>query len=152
MVESHKTKLQLFFKHNHPLKSAHVLSFRPIDEETRMKYFKLFQSGHCAASARHYYETTLMDMNEGNELQIKMSDRAIKPTISDVNRLYNQWQLSEYGPERYNKNLSELLVEEIRMYNVSNAVAGGKANVQIFEACTDEVAVSQDSDINCSIS
>ena len=83
-----------------------------------MKYFKLFQSGHCAANARHCYETTLMDMYEGNELQIKMSDRAINPTISDVNRLYNQWRLSEYVPESYNKNLSELLVEEIHMYNV----------------------------------
>ena len=39
------------------------------------------------------------------------------------------------------------------MYNVSNAAPGGKANVQIFGAsCTVEVAVSQDSDINCSIS
>ncbi len=45
---SHKAKLQLKFNHNHPIHSAHVLSFRPVNEQTKEKYHKLFQSGHSA--------------------------------------------------------------------------------------------------------
>ena len=65
---SHKAELQLKFNHNHPIHSAHVLIFRPVNEQTKEKYQKLFQSGQSAASARHYYVTTLMDTCDEGEL------------------------------------------------------------------------------------
>lgn len=68
MFKTHRTKIQLLFEHDHPLTSAHALSFRPVSDETKQKYYKLFQSGHSAVSARHYYETTLMDACEEGEL------------------------------------------------------------------------------------
>ena len=82
-----KSHLTLHFNHNHPLQSAHVLSFRPVSEETKEKYYKLFQAGHSAASARHYYETTLMDECEESELQSKFANRSVNPTVQDVSRL-----------------------------------------------------------------
>lgn len=126
-----KTRLQLLFKHNHSTTSAHVLSFRPVSEETKDKYYKLFQSGHSAASARHYYETTLMDLYDGEELQEKLSDRSINPLLQDISRLYNKWRVSEYGSSSNGKDLAELLTEEINAYNRNNAACGGKASVQI---------------------
>ena len=86
---SHKGYLQLNFAHNHPLHSAHVLSFRPVFAETKEKYAKLFSAEHSPASAHHYYENTLMD-EYSDELQEKLADRAINPTVQDVNRLYQK--------------------------------------------------------------
>ena len=37
ILTSHKAKLQLKFNHNHPINSAHVLSFRPINEKNKRK-------------------------------------------------------------------------------------------------------------------
>ena len=134
---SHKTQLQLTFGHNHPIHSAHALSFRPISQLTEEKYYKLFSSGHSAASARHYYETTLMDMAEGDDLQQTLSDRSLNPVLQDVNRLYNKWRLSEYGTNSEGKDLADSLVEEVAQYNRNNAASGGKASVQVYDAESD---------------
>ena len=40
---SHPSILQITFTHNHPIESAHCLSFRPIDLETKESFFKLFR-------------------------------------------------------------------------------------------------------------
>lgn len=80
---SHKGHLQLDFRHNHPLTSAHVLSFRPISEETKGKYHKLFRSGHSAASAHHYYDSTLMDECTEDTIQSKIADRAQYKMLAD---------------------------------------------------------------------
>ena len=133
ILTSHKAKLQLKFNHNHPINSAHALSFRPVNEKTKEKYYKLFQSGHSAASARHYYENTLMDTCDEEELQGTMCDRSINPILQDVSRLYSQWRLSEYGSDRNGKVLAESLIEEISLYNITNAASGGKACVQVYD-------------------
>ena len=133
ILTSHKAKLQLKFNHNHPINSAHVLSFCLVNEKTKEKYYKLFQSGHSAASATHYYENTLMDTCDEEELQGTMCDRSINPILQDVSRLYSQWRLSEYGSDRNGKVLSESLIEEISLYNITNAASGGKACVQVYD-------------------
>lgn len=48
---SHPCILQVIYNHNHPIESAHALSFRPINPETKNSFFKLFQKGHSASSA-----------------------------------------------------------------------------------------------------
>ena len=133
ILTSHKAKLQLKFNHNHPINSAHVLSFRPVNEKTKEKYYKLFQSGHSAASARHYYENTLMDTCDEEELQGTMCDCSINPILQDVSRLYSQWRLSEYGSDRNGKVVAESLIEEISLYNITNAASGRKACVQVYD-------------------
>ena len=37
---SHPTVVQLTFNHNHPIESGHALSFRPIDQQTREKFYE----------------------------------------------------------------------------------------------------------------
>ena len=142
---SHKTLVQLAFTHNHPIESAHVLSFRPISSETKSKYYKLFQSGHSAASARHYYETMLMDIHDEAGLQEVLSDRAINPLLQDVSRMYDKWRITEYGTKHNGKDLADSLTEEIKMYNQANANSGGKAYVQVYDVGSDEETES-DSD------
>jgi hypothetical protein len=43
---SHPTVVQVTFNHNHPLGSAHALSFRPIAPETKEIFYELFRKGH----------------------------------------------------------------------------------------------------------
>ena len=52
--------LKINFSHNHPIVSAHSLSFRPVRSETKEIFFKLFDDGHSASSARHNYEQHLV--------------------------------------------------------------------------------------------
>ena len=60
------------FNHNHPLNSAHALSFRPISQETKELFIELFRKGHTAASAHHWHETKLY--LDGGEDQILLAD------------------------------------------------------------------------------
>ena len=87
---THPTVLRVIFNHNHPIDSAHALSFRPISLETRNSFLELFRKGHTAASAHHWYETKLY--LDGDEDQALLADRATNPTKSDVSRLYIEWQ------------------------------------------------------------
>ena len=56
----HPTVVKLLFDHNHPIHSAHCLSFRPIAQHTKDIFFELFCSGHSAATAWHTYESKLL--------------------------------------------------------------------------------------------
>ena len=86
---THPAVLKVMFNHNHPLSSAHALSFRPISPETKELFLELFRKGHTAASAHHWHETKLY--LDGCEDQIILDDRAINPTKSDISRLYAQY-------------------------------------------------------------
>ena len=46
---SHPAVFQIQFNHNHPIQSAHTLSFRPISPERKEAFFKLFRKGHSAS-------------------------------------------------------------------------------------------------------
>ena len=94
-LAQHQAVIKLTFDHNHPLESAHVLSFCPVDLETKEKYFSLFNMAHSAASARYYYETLLE--NEPDDAQQKLADRAVNPNPQDVSRLYNAWRQTQMG-------------------------------------------------------
>ena len=130
--QSHKGYLQLNFTHNHPLHSAHVLSFWPVSAETKEKYAKLFSAGHSAASAHHYYENTLMD-GFSDELQTTLADRAANPTMQDVNRLYQKWRSAAYGPMDNGPDLFTTLQAEVDEYNEKFNSKGGKALLQKYE-------------------
>ncbi len=44
ILVSHPAIFQVSYNHNHPIESAHSLSFRPIHQETKEFFFKLLQS------------------------------------------------------------------------------------------------------------
>lgn len=141
---SHKGYLQLNFTHNHPLHSAHVLSFWPVSAETKEKYAKLFSAGHSVASAHHYYENTLMD-GFSDELQVKLADRAINPAVQDVSRLYQKWRSTAYGPMDNGPDSFTTLQAEVDEYNDRFNSEGGKAPLQKYERWSEEIS-DDDSD------
>ena len=53
---THTGLLHLDFTHNHPIYSAHALSFRDVCEETKQAFYSCFEMGHSASSARHAHE------------------------------------------------------------------------------------------------
>jgi len=57
---NHPCEIQLRYHHNHPIESAHALSFRDVAESTKEAYYSYFQNGHSAATARHHHELNLL--------------------------------------------------------------------------------------------
>ena len=127
---SHPSILQITFTHNHPIESAHSLSFRPIDLETKECFFKLFRMGHCASSAYHWNVTKLF--LDGGDDQLLLAERATNPTKSDVSRLYDEWRKKELGPDN-GKKLFDKLEMEIPSYNEANLENGGQAKLQVYQ-------------------
>lgn len=122
--------LQITYNHNHPIQSAHALSFRPINFETKESFFELFRKGHSASSAFHWHETKLF--LDGNEDQQLLADRAVNPTKSDISRLYTEWRSKELGTDN-GKKLFEQLELEINSYNKVNGEKGGNAKLQVYQ-------------------
>ena len=128
---SHPTVVQVTFNHNHPLASAHALSFRPIAPETKEIFYELFRKGHTASSAYHWHETKLF--LDGGEDQALLADRAFNPTKPDISRLYNEWQKKELGSDN-GKPMFDSLQCEIEAFNETCGKLGGKAKLQCFQA------------------
>jgi hypothetical protein len=106
---THLTEIQITFNHNHPIDSAHVLSFRPIAPETKEVFFEIFRKGHTAASAYHWHETKLY--LDSSENQLLLADRAFNPTKSDISRLHSEWQKKELGSENGKPMFNQLKLE-----------------------------------------
>lgn len=129
---THPTVLHITHNHNHPIESAHALSFRPIDPETKESFFKLFRMGHSASSAYHWHETKLF--LDGGEDQLLLADRATNPTKSDISRLYEDWRKKELGADN-GKELFDKLELEIQAYNEANSDSGGFKCTKINLVC-----------------
>ena len=131
---THPTVLRISFIHNHPLESAHVLSFRPISLETKEMIFDYFRKGHSASSAYHWHETKLLlDSDDG---QLCLADRNINPTKSDFSRLFDEWRKQDMGSDN-GKAMFDQLEAEISAYNVANSSTGGRAIMQVFKGTSD---------------
>ena len=59
ILSSHPTILKISYNHNHPIESAHALSFWLISSKTKQPIFEYFQKGHSASSAYHWDEMKL---------------------------------------------------------------------------------------------
>ena len=130
---SHPTIIQIFFNHNHPIDSAHALSFRPVSLQVKEAYNKLFKTGHSAATARHTYETRIMLENDDDEIMRIFSDRAVNPNPQDVSRLFAEWRSHNLGPENGNEMFEKLDVL-IQDYNSMHLEDGGKISFQKYSA------------------
>uniref|UniRef100_A0A1X7VXB9 Uncharacterized protein n=1 Tax=Amphimedon queenslandica TaxID=400682 RepID=A0A1X7VXB9_AMPQE len=132
--DTHKGVVKLTFHHNHPIDSAHVLGFRPVSEDTRKKYVRLFSLGHSASSAHHHYEEDTL--HSGGQFSI--ADRSVNPDVHWVHCFYRKWRSEILGSEN-GKNLFERLTLEMEKYNEHNGEIGGCAKMQWYSI--------QDSDI-----
>lgn len=139
-LASHPAILEVTYNHNHPIESAHALSFRPINPEVKETFFKLFRKGHSAASAFHWHETKLF--LDGGEDQLLLADRATNPTKPDISRLYDEWRKTELGADN-GKQLFDKLEMEVCSYNETNSGMGGQAKLQIYH---NESSASDDTD------
>ena len=55
----HLYEVQVLYDHDHPIHSAHTLSFHDVSENTKSMFFEYFKCSHSAASARHEHELHL---------------------------------------------------------------------------------------------
>ena len=81
---SHPCELVLHWEHNHTTNSAKaLLSFRPINEDTK---FENFVQGHSPSSALHFHQLNLAATYEGNEKELERyrADRSTNPMYKDV--------------------------------------------------------------------
>ena len=126
---THNCHVDMYHNHNHPVGSAHVLSFRPISPETVRIFCEYFKAGHSAASAHRTHEMMLLGEDD---FELKIADRAINPSLSDVNHLFQNWREMEMGPPD-GKELFERLELEVVQYNEMHAIHGGQALLQKYE-------------------
>ena len=128
---NHPCEIQLHYHHNHPTESAHALSFRDVSESTKEAYYRYFQNGHSAATARHHHELKFSRFNlllslPKDEIEPALADRSINPQPNDVSRLFLKWRETQHGPANGDK-MFECLEAEVKRYN---SETGGKAFVQ----------------------
>ena len=126
--------LRLTYTHNHPITSAHALSFRDVAEETKQAFYNLFEIGHSASSARHAHQQALyIQADTEADAQKKLADHAQNPLIQDICRLFTKWREANYGKDD-GKDLFEKLQEKVDHFNATESAAGGKAFLQWYEA------------------
>ena len=145
---SHATTLTLLYNYNHPVISAHALTFCPISLETKEAYYVLFSNGHSAASAQHAYETKLL--TEGDDVMHQLADRATNPSPQDVSQLYNKCREQNLGPEN-GEEMFKALDEFVAEYNIWHKDDRGHIFVQPYCAANDndvqELTSDDESDV-----
>ena len=83
-LSDHLCEVDLTYDHDHPIDSAHALSFRDVSEETREAFYEYFKSGHSAASARHKHELCLQFSSSNTSLvETLLADRSTNPNVQD---------------------------------------------------------------------
>ena len=128
---SHPTIIKISFNHNHPIDSAHALSFRPVALHVKEAYYQLFKTGHSAVTARHTYETRIMLENDEEDVMHVLSDRAVNPNPLDVSRLFAEWRSHNLGPEN-GIEMFDKLDALIHDYNLQHSKDGGKIVLQKY--------------------
>ncbi|CAG8842210.1 21837_t:CDS:2, partial [Gigaspora margarita] len=116
ILDTYPCIISLTFHHNHPLVSSHSLSFRPICNETKEVFFKLFHNGHGPASAYHTYIEEIQLKYENNEEVL--ADRAICPNKHDVYYLHKKFLNQSIGA-RNGKEMFNRLTKEIEEFNAN---------------------------------
>ena len=130
---THTGLLKLVFIHNHPITSAHALSFRDVLEETKHALYSLFEIGHSPSSARHAREQALYIQAESEaEAQLRLADRAHNPLIQDICRLFIKWREATYGKDN-GEGVFAKLQEKVDRYNSDASAAGGKVILQWYQ-------------------
>jgi len=128
-VPDYMCEVEITYNHNHPIHSAHSLSFRDVSEETKAKFYKYFECGHSAASARHEHELHLQLSADSTLAEKLIADRATNPNVQDVSRLFKAWRFQQHGSE-HGADMFNCL-EEVEVYNKAHSDSG-RAAIQRF--------------------
>ena len=135
----HFCEVQIVYDHDHPINSAHVLSFRDVSEGTKNMFFEYFKCGHSAASARHEHELRLQLSTDPVSIERVLADRSTNPNVQDVSRMFDAWRFQQHGSEG-GVSMFDHLEREVEAYNSTYNDEGGKAIVQRF--------IGKSSDVN----
>ena len=125
------------FNHNHPIESARVLGFRPVDEETKKEYIWLFSLGHSASSAHRYCEEVILQ----EKGQDGIADNAVNLDVHWAHHFFRKWRVKTLGADN-GKDMLDRLEQEVSEYNTCYNATGGKTKLQWFCITND----SNDSD------
>ena len=77
-VKDYPLLLKLHHTHNHSIKSADALRYRPVTKEVEEKFLALFDENHSPSSAYQAYKDELADTH-GDEYVKVSADRSIMP-------------------------------------------------------------------------
>ena len=130
---NHACLIELKYCHNHPVNSAHALSFRPVDSTVKEEYINLFEFGNSAATARHEYTNRLQMQHDTPEVEVILADRSVNPNCQVVQRLFQKWREKCVGPEN-GKLMFDRLSKKINEFNDTYASEGGRAFLQRYQS------------------
>ena len=108
---NHLCMINLKYCHNHPVNSAHVLSFRPVDNAVKKQLTSLFEAGNSAPTARHEYANQLQMKYDTLDIEKTLADRSINPNCQDIQRLFQKWRERCIGPENGKAMFDRLSLE-----------------------------------------
>ena len=118
-------EVDLIHDHDHPVDSAHSLSFRDVTDETKSIFYEYFKNGHSAASARHEHELRLqLSSSDPSLVETLLADRATNPNVQDVSRLLATWRTQQLGPN--SEGIFDRLEKEVKEYMNSMLAMVGK--------------------------
>ena len=124
--------INLKYCHNHPVNSAHVLSFRPVDNTVKKQFTSLCEAGNSAATARHEYANQLQMKYDILDIEKTLADRSINPNCQDVQRLFQKWRERCIGPQN-GKAMFDRLSLEVKQFNEIYPSNGGRAFLQQYK-------------------
>ena len=96
---AHLCEVEITYNHNHPVNSAHSLSFCDVSEETKAKFYKYFACGHSAASARHQHKFHLQLSADVALVEKLLANRATNPHVQEVSRLFQAWRFQQHDSD-----------------------------------------------------
>ena len=135
-VPDHLCEVDIIYDHDHPIDSAHTLSFRDVSEDTQEMFYEYFSMEHSVASARHEHELRLqLSSSESFLAETLLADRATNPNVQDVSRLFAAWRMQQHGPDS-GQDMFDRLEKEVKTYNDTHSDDGGKA---IIQCCSSQV-------------
>ena len=123
---SNPCEINIVWQHNHSIQSAHALSFKPVSERTKRRFFEYFEQGHSPASAKQLHELNLTTETEEEYAERMHADRSINPTAQDVYYLFRKWREERYGKES-GQEMFYKLESIIKAYNDKHQADGGHA-------------------------
>ncbi len=129
----HLCEVNLTWKHNHSIKSAHALTFKPMSTATIAEFHIMFQQGHSPSSAKHLHDLNLITEHENGlpELERVRADRAVNPNLQDVYYLFRKWREQNNGKPN-GKEMFDRLEEMVKKYNDDHYSDGGRAFLQRY--------------------
>ena len=106
----------------------HHISFKPISQEVKGKFFQYFAQGHSPSSGKQLHKLNLLSNFEGKILH---ADRSINPSVQDIYYLFKIWREEQYGKESGEEMFTKL-EDIVGQYNKKYSCEGGHAFLQRY--------------------